>query len=283
MRKLAIVLALASTGLASPVLARDKSWYVGVEGGGMVVERFKYTINGALDSAEVKSHKGYDVGGTIGYDLGSFRLEAETSYRHAYVDTYQSTLTTPNFFATGPLGSVPAGTYNNATGSDSVLSFMANGLVDFGDDDGLQGFVGGGVGVARTKARYALNGSFLNDSDTRFAYQGLAGVRYPVTSHIDVSVKYRFFSTLANRLVDITNRNLVGRFRSHSLMGGLTYNFGEPAAPPPPPPPPPPSSSSSPASPAAASAAAGVRAWAVHRVLRVEQVGHHPGGWLDPR
>ena len=38
MRKLAIVMALASTALATPALARDKAWYVGVEGGAMIVE-----------------------------------------------------------------------------------------------------------------------------------------------------------------------------------------------------------------------------------------------------
>ena len=38
MRKLAIAVALASTALATPALARDKAWYVGVEGGAMIVE-----------------------------------------------------------------------------------------------------------------------------------------------------------------------------------------------------------------------------------------------------
>ena len=33
MRKLAIVLALASTALATPALARDHSFYAGIEGG----------------------------------------------------------------------------------------------------------------------------------------------------------------------------------------------------------------------------------------------------------
>ena len=42
----------------------------------------------------------------------------------------------------------PAGTYNSAGGSTSALSFMLNGLLDFGEDDGIQGFIGGGVGVA---------------------------------------------------------------------------------------------------------------------------------------
>ena len=37
MRKLAIGLVLASTALASPALARDDQWYVGVDGGAILV------------------------------------------------------------------------------------------------------------------------------------------------------------------------------------------------------------------------------------------------------
>ena len=34
---------------------------------------------------------------------------------------------------------------------------MVNGLLDFGPDDGLQGFVGGGAGVARVDNHYSIN------------------------------------------------------------------------------------------------------------------------------
>ena len=68
-----------------------------------------------------------------------------------------------------------------------------------------------------------------------FAWQAIAGVRAPLTDNIDASLKYRFFNADNVKLVDVTGRTLDGRFRSHSLLGGLTYNFGEPPAPPPPP------------------------------------------------
>ncbi|PTQ63872.1 outer membrane protein OmpA-like peptidoglycan-associated protein [Sphingomonas sp. PP-CE-3G-477] len=238
MRKLAVVLALASTALATPALARDKSWYVGVEGGAMIVEDIDYDI-GALNNAGSVDHDyGYDVDAVMGYDFGGFRLETEVGYRKATVDGYSSTTTTPTFGATGVRGNAGAGNYGGAGGSSSALSFMLNGLLDFGPDDGIQGFVGGGVGVARVKAQYALTngGDFLNDSDTVFAYQGLAGIRAPLTDHIDATLKYRFFNAENVKLVDVSNRVFDGRYRSHSILGGVTYNFGEPAAPPPPPP-----------------------------------------------
>jgi len=246
MRKLAVVLALASTALATPALARDKSWYVGIEGGAMVVEDIDFDI-GALDNAgTVDSDYGYDVDAVMGYDFGGFRVETEVGYRRAAIDGYSSITTTPRFTPAGAIVSNPSGSFDYAGGSTSALSFMLNGLLDFGEDDGIQGFVGGGVGVARVKAQAALTtrGNFLDDSDTVFAWQGLAGIRAPLTDHVDATLKYRFFNAEDVRLVDVTNRTFEGRYRSHSILGGLTYNFGEPTPPPPPPepvaPPPPP-------------------------------------------
>ena len=237
MRKLAVVVALASTALASPALARDKAWYVGADFGAMIVEDINYNIanvNPALTGTATVNHDyGWDSDGVIGYDFGGFRLEAEVGYRTATVDSIASTAGIP---LTG--GSILApGTYGYAGGRSSALSFMLNGLLDFGPDDGLQGFVGGGAGVARVKNRIDLNraGSTLDDSDTVFAWQAIAGIRAPLTSHVDVSLKYRFFNANSVKLTDIAGSSYDGRFRSHSILGGLTYNFGEPAAPPPPP------------------------------------------------
>src|SRR3546814_3431873 len=70
-------------------------------------------------------------------------------------------------------------------------SFMLNGLLGFGPDDGLQGFVGGGAGVARVRQNTE---NVVYDTDTVFAWQALAGVRMPITQNIDASLKYRFFN-----------------------------------------------------------------------------------------
>jgi OmpA-OmpF porin, OOP family len=247
MRKFAIIVALASTALATSAFARNDAWYIGVEGGPSIVEDISLDI-GALNNAATVDHKtGYDVDGIIGYDFGGFRLESEVGYKTAGVNNYSSTTTTAATTASGGTGQTLPGTFPEAGGKTSVLSFMVNALLDFGDDDGLSGFVGGGIGVARVKADYALNtlgAGFLDDSDTGLAYQALAGVRAPLTDHWDVGLKYRFFNADHMDLIDRNGRANSGRYRSHSLLGSLIYNFGEPAAPPPPPmaeaPPPPP-------------------------------------------
>ena len=259
MRKLVIGMALASTAIASPSLARDGAWYVELNGGPMIVEDIEFDV-GAIDNAvTVDTKKGYDFGGIVGYDFGFIRLEAEGSYRSADIDTLTSaTALLPTNAALDVSGTYPAG------GDANVLSFMLNAMADFGPDDGLQGFVGGGVGVARTKIDGATvdlsSPGFLDDSDTGFAWQLLAGVRAPLTETIDVGLKYRFFNTATNDFVDARGRDVSGKWRSHSLLGTIGFNFGGapapmqtcwdgtqlpmdatcPARPVPPPPPPPP-------------------------------------------
>ena len=252
MRKLAIGLALASTALASPALARDDQWYVGVDGGAMIVEDFDLDIGVNENAASIEADKGYDFGGVVGYDFGGFRLESEVSYREADLDSIS--------VAAGGIpvnaGTLPLSNGDFETAGDAnALSFMVNGLLDFGNDDGLQGFVGGGVGVARVDVHNTLAApTWLDDSDTGFAWQALAGIRAPISDSWDVGLKYRFFNADKVNLVDRLGRAVDTRFRSHSLMGSLIYNFGgapEPVevappppppyvAPPPPPPPPPP-------------------------------------------
>lgn len=231
MRKLALTVALATTALATPALARDNAWYVGVEGGAMIVEDIDFTLtNGGTLINSTDHEYGWDAGGFVGYDFGAFRLEAEASYRQADVDLHTTAV---------PLaGLQPRAFTDRSYGTGSVLSFMVNGMLDFGDDDGIQGFVGGGVGVARVKySDYGvLLTNLIDDSDTVFAWQAIAGVRAPISRNVDVTFKYRFFNADDVRVAAQTagGPELESRWRSHSVLGGLTFNFG---APPPPPPP----------------------------------------------
>jgi opacity protein-like surface antigen len=236
MRKLAILAALASTALATPAVARDHSVYVGLEGGVMWVEDtpFKITDNVTNPSFTLDHKTGWDVDGIAGYDFGPVRIEAELGYKRASID------------AANTLDTVYA-----ASGHANVLSLMGNVLFDFGDENGLSGYAGGGVGMAR--ATYDLSAPVLrpytgitnlHDSDSKLAFQGILGVRYAVSPNLDLGLKYRFFNVSRLSLTD-TFAGATGpipvtvpkaRFRSHSLLASAIYNFW---APPPPPPPPP--------------------------------------------
>jgi len=258
MRKLAIVVALSSTVLATPALARDGAWYVGGDFGAMIVEDVRFDVN-TTESAVIIDHEyGYDGAAFVGYDLGAFRLEAEVAYKRADVDDFETIINLPG--QSGPLGGNRPQTFADAGGGNTTaLSFMVNGMLDFGDDEGISGFLGGGVGIARVNFNnlraFSNQGAFLDESDTRFAWQLLAGVRQAVSDNVDVTVRYRLFNVSDLEMPGFGGRDFGTRLRTHSLLGGLTFNFGAPdvdvpdvvptppyVAPPPPPmvPPPPP-------------------------------------------
>jgi OOP family OmpA-OmpF porin len=237
MRKLAIAMALSSTLLATPAFARDGAMYVGGEFGAMIVEDMNIDVGAVENAITVNHNYGYDGGIFVGYDFGAFRLEGEVSYKKADLDDYQTTIRLPlegALFAAGREG----------TGSSTALSFMINGMLDFGDDDGISGFVGGGVGMARVKANnyrnFANATPFLDGSDSGLAWQVFAGVRQAISDNIDVTLKYRFFNADNVNLLAFNGAESEYRFRSHSLLGGLTFNFGGAEPPPPEVPPLPP-------------------------------------------
>jgi OmpA-OmpF porin, OOP family len=248
MRKI-LLAAVASAAIATPAFAHDGAPYVGFDLGVMKPQDSKLNTSvdfgGTIgtrsfaDGMVVNYRTGYDADINAGYDFGLFRAEAELGYKHARISGTR-------------LGAALLGNLTDATDSTTpitndnfsltnhdhvtVLSGMLNAMLDFGDDQ-LSGFAGGGVGVARVH--------LLGDSASKFAWQGFAGVRYGISENLDLSLKYRYFQTGfmnfhndfdfgADGVFPFSGR---GRYRSNSLLLGLTYNF---AAPPPPPPPPPP-------------------------------------------
>ncbi len=263
MRKIAVAVALATTALAGPALARDKSWYIGAEAGPNLMQNEQFDITSAgnpgttvHDGITVKHEIGYDVGGNIGYDFGLFRAEFEVAYKDNNLDSVNIQQAIPAIpLFDGKANVPPIGVYTNvADGNARVLSFMANGLFDFGGQGrDVGGYVGGGAGIARVQhheyqvAKYGA--SFIDDSDTGVAWQILAGVYKPITDHVDIGVKYRFFNVPNVNTYTTNGLATETRYRSHSLMLTLAYNFFTPAPPPPPPPPAPPAPAPAPLPP----------------------------------
>ena len=124
----------------------------------------------------------------------------------------------------------------------SALSFMINGMLDFGDDDGISGFVGGGVGMARVKANnqrvFANAAPFLDDSRLEARLAGVRGRssgdqrQYRRDGEVSLLQRPDLRYRRADRHDGATARDVDTRFRSHSLLGGITFNFGPPPDPP---------------------------------------------------
>ena len=287
-----LLAAVALTAITSPAAARDGSGYFGVEGGIMFPKDNDADVNADFTTTQTPAtpagpagpadttfadalgfdyKRGIDLDVIAGYDFGMFRLEGELAWKRAKVDEFgvdQDFITALNTALNRPSAAPDPGAPGQpalvATDFDlgdervRVLSGMINGLVDFGDEDGLSFYAGGGIGRARVK--------MLGDRDGAWAWQLIAGLRYAISPNMDLGLKYRYFRTgkleffndTAEALAGNPNRVIVGttpvdqttnvlltadaeqRFRSHSLLASLIFNFGAPEAPPPPPPPPPP-------------------------------------------
>ncbi len=244
MRNILIGCAAAAL-LATPAAARDKAGYFGAEGGALWAKDLTHdlTITNTSEGTSVQridnavnmnfKKPGLDLDLIAGYDFGIVRLEGELGYKRASLDS---------------VGFAGEGTVD-ARGNVGVTSAMANLLLDFGKDDGVSFYAGPGIGWSRVKMNNIepdSAGFQIEGKDNALALQAIAGIRYAITPQLDIGLKYRYFRTgrlhFDNIIPELntfqTTYDTRTRFRSHSLLFSIIYNFGEPAAPPPPPPPP---------------------------------------------
>ena len=250
MRKI-LMAATASVAFASPAFAAADGPYVGIEGGATFPRStdLDVVLNNTTtydNGYKVDFKTGYDVDAIIGYKLGPIRLEGEAGYKRAKVKSLG--VSTPLITDVGTAAGTTATAANFSVGNHiGIKTLMANALLDGDFGGGFGGYTGGGAGRAWA--------NFSGDSDSAWAFQGIAGLRYALTPNLDAGVKYRYFHTAKLGFNDAFTLNSVpfttnarGNYDSHSVLASLVYNFNSreaapppiPAAAPAPPPPPPP-------------------------------------------
>jgi opacity protein-like surface antigen len=223
---------MAAIAIAAPAAARDRSAYVGLEVGALFVTDTDVegnVFNEGVTTIQIDHKMGVDGDLIAGYDFGMFRAEAELGYKRSEHKDYEDS----------------QGSFD-ADGRSSVYSLMANAMVDLGQDEGFQFYAGAGAGYAQVIHRLEVNGPGGPDfklKDRGFAWQAIAGVRYPASQYFDVGLKYRYFDA-GNVNDHIGSVALRSEYKSHSVLFSLIHNFNSPLPPPPPPvvvePPPPP-------------------------------------------
>jgi opacity protein-like surface antigen len=256
----------AALVIATPAAATtDNSGYVGIEGGILFPKSQSVSGNviftntapgGPVNFAttgigSVKYKKGLDLDFIGGYDFGMFKLEGELGYKHAKSNSFGPNNAFVTAINTGAGTAFTTNTNFGINNSTTVYSGMVNGLLDLGGNGNIGGYVGGGVGYASVHQ--------FGNSHGGFAWQLIAGAYAPITSNIDIGLKYRYFrgprNNGSNRFAFSVPAGAVcgpagatftcspgtatftdnGRFASSSLLASLVYNFGVSAPPPPPP------------------------------------------------
>ena len=207
-----------------------------------------------LDSATITSlaAAGYGNSATVGFAPGfagvlslgwgfgnGLRAEIEGNYRSNRTD--------------GSSGVAGWPADGGISGSQESWGVMGNVMLDLGQIGPVMPYVGVGAGYVVTDwagvRGYSQNGALrmtVDDSDGRFAYQGIAGLAFPLSfaPGLALTAEYRFLGTLQPRLQARFDNPATGAAvargtaepdaYNQSVMLGLRYAFsGGPAATPP--------------------------------------------------
>ena len=150
----------------------------------------------------------------LGYDWGSFRADAELSLRTNSIDKLRVD-----------------GVTEGKNGHQRTIGIMANGYYDFEFGSRFVPYVGAGVGVAlmNLQGRDAL-GKF-SDFNTRFAYQGIAGVSYNFSPNLAANLEYRYLGTTEPTFSDNGVKVKTDSLGNHTVLLGLRYTFAPAPAP----------------------------------------------------
>lgn len=151
---------------------------------------------------EFEFDNGYSVGGAVGYDFGTVRLEGEIAYQKTAFDNVKATYSGDSVTL-------------NMDGDISVVSFLINGYFDIKNDSAFTPFIGAGAGYADITANdVTIAGENLGSvaSDGGLAYQLSLGVSYAVNEKTAIEVKYRYF---------VPDED----FKSHNVLFGVRLSF----------------------------------------------------------
>ncbi|MFC0409163.1 OmpA family protein [Roseomonas elaeocarpi] len=289
LRFAATILTLSLPALTVPALAQAQQisgFYVGAGAGANSVMDSSANLGGANGnllreaglSREIRQQWdwGWTGVGSIGYGLGNgLRFEIEGNYRRNNSDgTTIIGYRLPQHGGHRESYGVMANTYYDfdltsvGISSRTVMPYVGAGIgyawVKANDVfGGVQVRSPASVDVASVLDRLNINPSLANDAasldvrqngtEGRFAFQGIAGLAFPIgwVPGLSLTAEYRFFGTTAAHARTVVTGSAAGRtatLRSadigyenfnHSILVGLRYGFNQPApavaAPPPPP------------------------------------------------
>lgn len=227
----AAILGVGLAALPSGASARDGQLYAGVGAGLMLPEAPPFELAEGVAIIESESRLGWEGELVLGYDTGPLRLEIEGAYRRFGLSAVDGTLAgVPVLAPTGNDSGLRFAQLPITGGNIGSLSGMANVLLDFGGQNGLGFSIGGGAGLARPL--YAdlttdrAGPGFLDDADTAFAWQMLGQVRVPVSSALQVALKYEYHRVEDTRLADQAGRGIDSHLATHSLMASVIVPLG---------------------------------------------------------
>jgi OOP family OmpA-OmpF porin len=181
-------------------------FYIKVDAGGALQQDMRF------NSSDVTFDPGVRTSLNFGYNFcKSFAAEIETGSIWNSLDKVNGTPLS-DFNQEGDLYQVP---------------ILAKVIFKLPFENGLTPYIGGGVGGVGASLR--LQDSFVDDTDTdfAFAYQGEAGLKYAINEHIEVGVGYKFIGTSGYSFFenDPFFQAKTSNSYNHSILASFVWNF----------------------------------------------------------
>ena len=210
MKKTAILLSAMLTSTTALAAVPIAGWYASAfVGAAYLPDNVNTTVNG-LYYNNSKYNMGYDVGASLGYKSGNLRYEIEGTYIKAKPDQFN----------------INGVSQTGVNGHSTAVSGMANVYVDFEGfiTSVIQPYLGAGTGYAYVKNELSASGptiaTSVKNSNTVFAYQGMAGVTYNFAENYAATLGYRYLGTDSTRYWG-------KRFQAHMGNVSVIYRFDE--------------------------------------------------------
>jgi opacity protein-like surface antigen len=162
---------------------------------------------------ELNTSQGYNAALAVGAKFGNLRTEIEGVYRQNDNDKFNQ-----------------GGTVAGADGDLSTFNVFLNGYYEIDFFGVVTPYAGVGVGYGTVSLDLRnVNGTLVvDDDDTVYSYQLMAGAAINVTESLSLTAEYRYFDTITDAELTVSNvPGLVENsdIRSHEIRFGIRYWF----------------------------------------------------------
>jgi OmpA-OmpF porin, OOP family len=193
---------------------RWPNWYVGVSGAMPFVESTDVNVSGA-NIGELSFDNDYGVGASVGYTPGpngnitdAMRFEFEYFYRSNGLDSLSN-----------------RGGNQSLSGDLTSDTYMVNAYYDINTHTRLTPYVGVGAGLASVNLEQ--KGLGIDDTDSRFAYQVMAGLGWQPEMLLNtvLQVGYKFMDAGSPEFNTRGGRSVNHDYQVHNIEAGARFRF----------------------------------------------------------
>jgi OmpA-OmpF porin, OOP family len=210
------VCALFTALILLPGLASADGFYADVHGGATFLDDEPARVASLATQTSVHGRTNYDVGWLAGSSAGyewqkGFAAELEFTFRQNHIDRIA---TSSSLFHGGDMHS---------------FATMFNGYYRFHNETPFTPYIGGGLGEAvvvlnNARPTFGLDRRPFGGTDCEFAYQGIAGVSFPIAPRLSMSAEYRYFASLRPGFEQGASK-VSSSYYSHNAILRLAYSF----------------------------------------------------------